>query len=124
MRLMRRRQVQPLSMTSAVSLCCRVTLNKCFDRLKFMWIPKLGGVQLEFVTHKVVESAELAWLYQNARLYAILSTSWEFLFARFAFSIFPLTLNFLPRILEKELLLLAGEKTLLSRTASAVQRRN
>jgi len=89
-----------------------------------MWIPKLGGVQLEFVTHKVVESAELAWLYQNARLYAILSTSWEFLFARFAFSIFPLTLNFLPRILEKELLLLAGEKTLLSRTASAVQRRN
>jgi hypothetical protein len=37
---------------------------------------------------------------------------------------FPLTLDFLQQRVEKEVLVPAEDKTLLSRTASAVQRRN
>jgi hypothetical protein len=75
--------------------------------------------QPSFVTYGLAESAELSKLNQNAKLHGIPSVSREFLFSRFAFSIFPLIQGFLQRNVEREVPVPAPDSTLISKTGSA-----
>jgi hypothetical protein len=73
------------------------------------------------MTHGLAENAELerlsqnARLYQNARMHAVPSVSREFLFARFAFSIFPLIQGFLQQGVEREAFVPIKDGTLVER---------
>lgn len=92
------------------ALLLRTDLHIAFDKPKFVFVPKPSS-DLEkkprFVIHLVEASAELEFLYHNRALHPLYS-SVETLFARFAWSIFPLLDAFLT-CRERRRLLLANE---------------
>jgi len=60
--------------------------------------------QSEWVVHVMVYSPELRSLYCNARLHDVTGVSREFLFARFAYTIFPQVRGFLQLSIDRNLL--------------------
>ncbi|PVH98616.1 hypothetical protein DM02DRAFT_530748, partial [Periconia macrospinosa] len=91
------------------ALLLRTDLHIAFDKPKFVFVPKPSS-ELEkprFVIHLVEASAELEFLYRNRALHPLYS-SVETLFARFAWSIFPLLDAFLT-CRERRRLLLVNE---------------
>lgn len=76
-----------------------------FDVPKLVFIPKgrKDGLPI-FVSHLVTPSNELVRLYHNVALAPLKDISYEFLFARFAWSIFPFLEGFLLDGVPRELL--------------------
>ncbi|KAI4278547.1 MAG: hypothetical protein L6R35_006087 [Caloplaca aegaea] len=73
----------------------RTDLHRAWDKMQFVHTPKRSSTgRLEFVSHVLVYSKELGDLYHNARLHR-LGVARECLFARFAWTIFPLLSGFL-----------------------------
>ncbi|PVH91208.1 hypothetical protein DM02DRAFT_706327 [Periconia macrospinosa] len=91
------------------ALLLRTDLHIAFDKPKFVFVPKPSSdmEKPRFVIHLVEASAELEFLYHNRALHPLYS-SVETLFARFAWSIFPLLDAFLT-CRERRRLLLANE---------------
>lgn len=87
-------------------LLLRADLHRSFDKLQFVFIPKVDGV---ISTHVLGESRELYTLYHNTVLHKV-GVALEFLFARFAWAVFPLLAGFLQRR-RPRLLMLATEET-------------
>lgn len=86
-------------------LLLRADLHRSFDKLQFVFIPKADGV---LSTHVLGESRELWTLYHNTILHKV-GVAPEFLFARFAWAVFPLLAGFLQRR-RPRLLMLATEE--------------
>lgn len=86
----------------------RQDLHFAFDQRKFLIVPKttdIGQGSPKWVVHLLVNSHELSLLYHNVQLQPTTVSS-EFLFARFAWSLFPrLAGVFLDRLLERKLLI-------------------
>ncbi|KAL8956176.1 MAG: hypothetical protein Q9193_006224, partial [Seirophora villosa] len=73
----------------------RADLHRAWDNMRFVHTPKRSVTgSVEFVTHVLVHSNELGELYHNTRLHP-LGVARECLFARFAWTIFPLLSGFL-----------------------------
>lgn len=91
------------------ALLLRTDLHVAFDKPKFVFVPKPSSdpEKLRYVIHIVEASAELEFLYHNRALHPLYSSP-ETLFARFAWSIFPLVDGFLT-CRERRRLLLASE---------------
>lgn len=87
-------------------LLLRADLHRSFDGLQFVFIPKADGV---LCTHVLGESEELQTLYHNTLIHKV-GVAPEFLFARFAWAIFPLLKGFLQRH-RPRLLMLVTEET-------------
>jgi hypothetical protein len=88
------------------ALLLRSDLHFAFDQQKFVFVPKApsdSGLP-ELVTHIMVYSREHRQLYHNAKLHSIHGVRKEFLFARFAWTIFPLIQHFLNAEVPRELL--------------------
>lgn len=89
-------------------LLLRQDLLFAFDQRKFVIVPKttdIGQDSPKWVVHLLVNSHELSLLYHNVQLQPTTVSS-EFLFARFAWSLFPrLAGVFLDRLLERKLLI-------------------
>lgn len=85
------------------AMLLRADLHQQFDACKYVFYPKSSSSlqppdrKTEFVTHMLVPSYELGTLYHNAALQPISGVQREFLFARFAWTIFPLMEDFLRR---------------------------
>ncbi len=77
----------------ANALLLRADLHRAFDKLQFIFIPKANGV---LVTHALGSAIELRNLYHNATLHQV-GAGPQFLFARFAWAIFPFLRGFLQR---------------------------
>ena len=71
----------------------RSDMHKSFDQRRFVFFPKDSD---GFVLHMLESSSDIGQLYHNTRL-SITQCSLEFLFTRFAWSIFPFLLGFLSR---------------------------
>ncbi|KAF1993929.1 hypothetical protein P154DRAFT_448872 [Amniculicola lignicola CBS 123094] len=91
------------------ALLLRTDLHIAFDKPKFVFVPKPSSdpSKPQLVTHLIEPSAEMEYLYHNRSLHP-LHSSIETLFARFAWSIFPLLDAFLTGR-ERRRLLLATE---------------
>ncbi|KAF2728377.1 hypothetical protein EJ04DRAFT_591703 [Polyplosphaeria fusca] len=91
------------------ALLLRTDLHIAFDKPKFVFVPKKSADQENprLVTHLVEASAELEYLYHNRAMHSLRS-SIETLFARFAWTIFPLLDAFLT-CRERRRLLVANE---------------
>ena len=93
----------------------REDLHTAFDQRQFVFVPKATGNEASvLVTHVLNYSPELSKLYHNTKLHSIDGIAPEFLFARFAWSVFPLLQNFLVDGVSKNLLLSTGECRVLS----------
>ena len=79
----------------------RADLHKTFDDNKFVFVPKDG----EIVVHMLELSSELTGIYHNSRLHTLESVPREYLFARFAWAIFPFIGGFLQASKDRWLLL-------------------
>ena len=77
----------------AMALFLRADLHRAFDKFQFIFVPKATGV---LVTHAVESTIELRNLYHNATLQQV-GAGPQFLFARFAWAIFPFLIGFLQR---------------------------
>jgi HNH endonuclease len=88
------------------ALLLRTDLHIAFDKPKFVFVPKPSAdpEYPQLVTHLLEPSAELEYLYHNRRLQSMHS-SIQVLFARFAWSIFPLLDGFLTCRVRRRLLL-------------------
>lgn len=89
----------------ANSLLLRADLHCSFDKLQFIFVPKASGV---LVTHILNENIELCSLYHNATLHQA-GVGPQFLFARFAWAIFPVLKGFIQKG-QRRLLKLATEQ--------------
>ncbi|KAL8728303.1 MAG: hypothetical protein Q9181_005386 [Wetmoreana brouardii] len=69
----------------------RADLHKTFDDNKFVFVPKDG----DFVVHMLEPSSELTATYHNSRLHPLDFVPREYLFARFAWALFPFIEGFL-----------------------------
>ena len=83
----------------------RADLHKTFDDNKFVFVPKNG----EFVVHMLEPSSELTAIYHKTRLHSLNFVPREYLFARFAWSLFPFIEGFLQA--SKDRLLLSVNST-------------
>jgi hypothetical protein len=82
----------------------RSDLHTAFDQMKFVFVPKLSSTNAQsIVTHLLAPSVELRRLYHNTELHRIGGIPREFLFARFAWSIFPFLEGFLHDGVPREL---------------------
>ena len=72
-------------------LLLRVDVHRAFDKQQFVFLPKLDGL---LSVHVLGESKEIRSLYHNRKLHQT-SVAPEYLFARFAWAIFPLIGGFL-----------------------------
>lgn len=89
----------------------REDLHTSFDQLKFVFVPKAtANGDSTLVTHLLVDSSELCRLYQNTELHSIDGIAREFLFARFAWSIFYFLEGFLQAGTLRDLLLSTGHR--------------
>ena len=90
------------------AMLLRADLHKSFDAQKFVFVPKASrpvhGLSTTdntpehiFVIHLLSPSQELGILYHNVSLQAIPDVGREFLFARFAWTLFPFLQSFLRR---------------------------
>jgi hypothetical protein len=97
------------------AMLLRADLHKSFDAQKFVFVPKptrsvhgpsTPDITSEylFVTHLLSPSHELGILYHNVPLQPIPDVGREFLFARFAWTIFPFLQSFLRRGVARYLL--------------------
>ncbi|KAH8712037.1 hypothetical protein GQ44DRAFT_625931 [Phaeosphaeriaceae sp. PMI808] len=98
------------------ALLLRTDLHIAFDKPKFVFVPKPSAdpEKPKLVTHLVEASAELEYLYHNRALHSLRS-SVETLFARFAWSIFPLLDTFLTCRARRRLLLANNNATFFDR---------
>lgn len=90
------------------SILLRSDLHTLFDAKKFAFVPKRAGVnaeRLSFAVHAFVNEvdSEIVQLYHNVVLQPLSELALEFLFARFAWTIFPLVSEFLARGRERVL---------------------
>ena len=79
-------------------LLLRSDLHTSFDEKKFAFVPKPGAddpSKMQFVTHLLDPSVELARLYHNAVIQPIDSIPSEFLLVRLAWALFPMIEGFL-----------------------------
>ncbi|KAI4173591.1 MAG: hypothetical protein LQ348_006533 [Seirophora lacunosa] len=82
----------------------RTDLHRAWDNMRFVHTPKRSGTgNVEVVTHVLVHSNELGDLYHNTQLHQ-LGVARECLFARFAWTIFPLLSGFLQQGQDRYLL--------------------
>lgn len=89
----------------------REDLHTAFDQLKFVFVPKAtANGDPTLVTHLLVDSSELCRLYQNTELHSIDGIAREFLFTRFAWSIFCFLQGFLQADISRDLLLSTGHR--------------
>ncbi|KAL9099501.1 MAG: hypothetical protein Q9163_005006 [Psora crenata] len=78
-------------------LMLRSDVHRTYDNKRFVFVPKRDNNQpASFVTHVLNPSQELFDLYHNCKLHEIKSAH-EYLFARFAWAIFPMLSGFLER---------------------------
>lgn len=99
------------------ALLLRSDLQRAFDQVKFVFVPKLGGVEkddssVSLVTHLLVKSSELGKLYHNTELYSIIGVAPEFLLTRFALAIFPYLEVFLHAGVSRQLLVSSNQSRL------------
>ena len=74
----------------------REDLRTAFDRYQFVFDPKAAANEApNLVTHLLKDSQELGKLYHNTKLHFIDGVAPEFLFTRFAWSVFPFLQGFL-----------------------------
>lgn len=94
------------------ALLLRADLHIAFDKPKFVFVPKPSSdpEKPRLVTHLVEASAELEHWYHNRALHSVCS-SIETLFARFAWTIFPLLDGFLVSRARRRLLLANRDRT-------------
>ncbi|KAF2123570.1 hypothetical protein P153DRAFT_371550 [Dothidotthia symphoricarpi CBS 119687] len=98
---------------TANALLLRADLHLAFDKPRFAFVPKpAGDNSMRIVTHLLEPSAELQHLYHNRELHPS-AVGGEMLFARFAWSIFPLVSEFLCRNVDRRLALQARHADLL-----------
>lgn len=89
----------------------REDLHTAFDRREFVFVPKAAANEAPvFVTHLLTDSPELGLLYHNTKLHPIDRVAPEFLFARFAWSIFPGIEGFLLAGVSRDLLSSTGQR--------------
>ncbi|KAI9679117.1 MAG: hypothetical protein M1829_001787 [Trizodia sp. TS-e1964] len=77
----------------ANGIMLRRDIHFVFDSKEFVFVPKNNKI----VTHFLGQSEDLGILYHNHATQPLKDTSKEFLYARFAYSVFPLLLKFLIR---------------------------
>ena len=87
----------------------RMDLHRSFDvERKFVFCPKKPEPHLSnMVIHLTSPSEEYGWLYHNAASYSLDCIPREYLFARFAWAIFPKVEAFLLRNVERSLITVA-----------------
>ncbi|KAI9767866.1 MAG: hypothetical protein M1840_005359 [Geoglossum simile] len=105
------------------ALRLRLDLHKDFDNRKFLFVPKPASRgALALVTQVLSPTHELGRLYHNTETQPMRGISIEFLFARFAWTIFPSTSPFLiggaPRLLVRFQVETGGEPTYLPKLAT------
>ncbi|KAL1615858.1 hypothetical protein SLS56_011643 [Neofusicoccum ribis] len=90
------------------AMLLRADLHFAFDQMKFVFVPKPlppGEPWCPFVVHLLDPLArELRRLYHNVPLQAPLGVAPEYLFARFAWAVFPLLEEFLRQPVDRKLL--------------------
>jgi HNH endonuclease len=90
------------------SFLLRSDIHTLFDARKFAVVPKCASVDLEqptLVVHAFVDEiqSEVVQLYHNVALQSLSGIAMEFLFARFAWTIFPFATVFLNGGVQREL---------------------
>jgi hypothetical protein len=98
----------------------REDLHTGFDKPMFVFVPKKNGATLEFVLYLLSHSVEYERLYHNHALHK-LCVRVELLFARFAWSIFPLLYTFLNDRERKRLLLQVDSSGTAASKSSSLQ---
>ncbi|KAK8149670.1 hypothetical protein G3M48_006098 [Beauveria asiatica] len=89
----------------------RADLHIAFDKPYFVFVPKADGVgSQQFVLHVVEPCVEYQHLYHNQKIQQQREVCVELLFARFAWTIFPLVADFLKGKVRRRLRLMTTSK--------------